>query len=106
MKSTVTDAVVNHRWQEIPQKFVRDYGDQIHKRIKLEFQNGQVTLVNRGVIRETAKKRDRLTFGVGWKSFCDDNNLQTGDVLQFTLVQPSHFFVRLLNGKGTVGLQS
>ena len=102
MKRILTDAVVHHRWQEIPRKFVRDYEDQIHKRIKLEFQNSQVTLVDRGRVR----RDDRLMFGVGWRSFCDDNNLQTGDVLQFTLVQPSHFFVRLLNGKGTLGLQS
>lgn len=105
MKRTVTDAVVNHRWQEIPQKFVRDYGDQIHKRIKLEFQNAQVTLVDRGVVRETGKKR--LAFGVGWRSFCDDNNLRTGDLLRFTLIQPSHFLVELLNiGKTTLSSQS
>ena len=104
MKRILTDAVVHHQWQEIPRKFVRNYEDQIHKRIKLEFQNAQVTLVDRGVVR--GRRGDRLMFGVGWRSFCDDNNLQTGDVLQFTLVQPSHFFVRLLNGKGTLGLQS
>jgi hypothetical protein len=102
LKRILTDAVVHHRWQEIPQKFVRDYEDQIHKRIKLEFQNAQVTLVDRGVVRETGKKR--LTFGVGWRSFCDDNNLQTGDLLRFTLIQPSHFLVQLLNiGKRTLG---
>jgi hypothetical protein len=106
LKRILTDAVVHHRWQEIPQKFVRDYEDQIHKRIKLEFQNSQVTWVNRGICREAVKRRDRLMFGVGWRSFCDDNNLQTGDVLQFTLVQPSHFFVRLLKGKEKLGLQS
>lgn len=84
--------------QEIPVVFWRTYGSRLHSLVKLQGtrEDSQVRTVACLPILQ-GDQTWRLYLRAGWRDFTDANNLEVGQVLEFTLTADSFFLVRRAN---------
>lgn len=86
--------------QEFPVKFVGTYGERFQPSVQLQgvYEESPVHLVAcRRYKGRDAKQNPILRLGIkehDWCAFVKENNLQKGQVLQFSLTADSFFVVR------------
>lgn len=79
--------------QGIPLDFWKAYGKRLHSLVKLQGirEESEVQPV---LCCPTYGRRTRIFLRAGWGDFANDNNLEAGQELLFTLAADSYFVVR------------
>ncbi|KDP31848.1 hypothetical protein JCGZ_12309 [Jatropha curcas] len=87
--------VIRHGRLEIPEKFLRKYGNGLSSPVTLKVPSGatwQVELLNCD---------DEVWLEKGWQEFAEYHSLQCGHLLVFKYEQPCHFYVIIFDKSAT-----